>query len=471
MRKLVVPSVLISVIVLSTLLTPLLRAEASLGGERIIIDLELPSCTLSFELPQGYRVANRMVEGLPVYRTQTHAGESRVFDWGTEALSYSARGVLVGTDQHPADPGALLKEEPDAAWEAVAFQEGPVDVMGEGDAIYPGYYVLVHKPAEPGQHGMFASTEGHLMVLLESTGVGAVHFTVSFLDTEDHTINGDTITFTIDGQSPITKHKADVASVVASVRISWQPQEPSQIPATPAVETVPPEEPKLVEVSQAQGEVYIREDASFYWAEVSPASGVVLISVGSAVRTGRGSVCLRNISGQGDQVFVGENTEVHIGERVTKLDVLIGKIRVWIEKLGPETNIEVDTPYCGTSVRGTDFIMDTNQDRTEVLVFEGTVELSDLERQKTVLVEAGEFSVVTSGGLPSEPQRYSNVDVYQKYQSLFESEDEIKAVVGDIEELVENRESGGFPFYLLPIPAVAIAVIIIILMMRRRRRA
>jgi tetratricopeptide (TPR) repeat protein len=698
------PVVLTSVLVLSLLFTPFLGAKASPGGERVTFDLEQPKCTLSFELPPGYQVAqqsswNGIANGPLVYRTETREGKSQVYEWGADALHFDIHAELVGTDeQHPADPQTLLKGGLTNS-EGV-FQEGSVDVMGEGGITYPGYYVLIHTPAEPGQHGMFAETVGALVVLLESKGIGAVYFSVSFLDNEDHTIDSVTVTYSVDGQSPITKHKADVAAVVASVRISYQPQEPIQIPSIPAApeeETVPPEEQTSTVISQPQGEAYTKESSSSEWKPISPATEVITLSEGSAVRTDKRSIRLKDLPNQGDRVSVGENTEVKIQERTQLLykaadlyfagqykeakktveeflvlepeseygqlllnrikavlevmggivttpaasswtpesaglfykaadlyiegkyeeaqetikkflilepgddngqkllarienvlkiiegktlyyeaiqqyrrgeweearetlkkylatnqtdqmaieilveiesklnmsafstkesrdfyyeaikeyaagglekavaalknclaidpanyaalqildlceplkpeklgsiiDLLVGKIRAFIVSLEPGSQFEVRTPVCHSGVRGTDFIVDTTSDRTEVLVFEGTVELSDLERHKTVLVKAGESSIVVAGGLPSEPKGFDSDTVSKKYLSLFESEEEMKAVVGDMQKQIKDKEGGGFPFYLLAIPAVIVAVVITLLMMRRRRRA
>ena len=170
-------------------------------------------------------------------------------------------------------------------------------------------------------------------------------------------------------------------------------------------------------------------------------------------------------------MFVGENTEVRIEEHGTVLEVLLGKIRVLIEKLSPqEPEYKFKTPKCAMSVRGTDFITDTTTERTDILVFEGAVELSDLERRKTVIVKAGESSTVAAGGLPSEPQKLDSATVFQKYESLFESDKEINDVLGNIEKPAKDGATTSFHIYLLPIPVVVIAVVVI-LVMRRRRRA
>jgi hypothetical protein len=78
--------------------------------------------------------------------------------------------------------------------------------------------------------------------------------------------------------------------------------------------------------------------------------------------------------------------------------------------------------------------------------------------------------VVLAGGLPSTPQRFDNDTVFTKYLSLFESEDEIQAVLEGIEAPARDKEATGFPIYLLAIPVIVIAAVVI-LFIRRRHRA
>jgi ferric-dicitrate binding protein FerR (iron transport regulator) len=55
-------------------------------------------------------------------------------------------------------------------------------------------------------------------------------------------------------------------------------------------------------------------------------------------------------------------------------------------------------------MRGTQFVTNVDKDRTTTLtVLEGSVEFSDLNKKKTVVVKKNQTSVVKPGGLPSEP--------------------------------------------------------------------
>ncbi len=249
--------------------------------------------------------------------------------------------------------------------------------------------------------------------------------------------------------------------------LNWDPLKTTTPPQTtkPATTTPPPGRISFEPPAQG-GEVFVKEAGSD-WKPISPAGQVMPVSEDFAVRTSQGTVLITDLPGQGDQVVVGENTEFQIKEQGV-LDLLFGQIRSKIVKF--RQKFEVRTGQGTGSIRGTDFIVDATPERTDVLVFEGTVELSDLERHRTVLVKVGEHSMVAVGGLPTEPQRFDNTTVFQKYKSLFKSEEEIKAVLVNMEKLAKGGEAAGFPIYLLVIPVIVIAVVIG-LVMRRMRRA
>ncbi len=483
MRRVLCHIILVSALSLSTLLGSLQLAEASPGGERVTTDVTFG--TLSFELPASYRIANMTygtVEGPPVEEILTKKDGTRETSQSTnDQFTFFAYSNSFG-DDHP-DLRALIQEKNPSLNPETVFQEGDITVPSDTGDSYPGYYILAFIT----QGTYVASTYGYLVVLLDDGWV--VSFDVSYLvDRQDITSEQGTWIYTVDGQSLIPKHKTDAYTMIISVRISWQSPEssfipttlptttvlptiasPTTYPSTTPTETSLPEEQKIFELSEAQGEVYLREGDDAFWQTVTPAEAAILISKGSTVRTGQGSIYLKNIPGQGDKIFIGAYTEVTIGEQVTSLDVLIGKIRVWMESGPSKSKFEIHTPYGGSSVRGTDFIMDTTSERTDVLVFEGTVEFSDLQGHKTVIVKAGETSVVVAGELPAEPQKFDSATVFQKYKSLFESDEEIKDVLGNIEEPTKSREPTGFPIYLLAIPVIIIAAVIILVIRRRRR--
>lgn len=74
-----------------------------------------------------------------------------------------------------------------------------------------------------------------------------------------------------------------------------------------------------------------------------------------------------------------------------------------VKKLEPH-QLEMRTPQAIAGVRGTQFLVNVEADGTTTLtVLEGTVEFSDLNEKKTVVVGKNQRSVVLPGGLPAEP--------------------------------------------------------------------
>lgn len=64
------------------------------------------------------------------------------------------------------------------------------------------------------------------------------------------------------------------------------------------------------------------------------------------------------------------------------------------------------TPTVVVTVRGTEFLLSEVEGKgTELIVFEGSVELSDLKGQKTVIVNAGYKAEVPVNGIPLEPYK------------------------------------------------------------------
>lgn len=95
---------------------------------------------------------------------------------------------------------------------------------------------------------------------------------------------------------------------------------------------------------------------------------------------------------------------------------------------------DIRTAVCILGVRGTDFLVDVEEGTTNVLVLEGSVEVSDLRRGKTVLLGAGEKSAATATTLPSDPERFDLSLLAERYGGLFSSQQELDRIVKAIPE-------------------------------------
>lgn len=86
------------------------------------------------------------------------------------------------------------------------------------------------------------------------------------------------------------------------------------------------------------------------------------------------------------------------------LEVAKGKIHSLIKKIKGRTKFDSKTPTSTTGVRGTEYVIDVEDDGTTTLiVFDGEVEFSDKEGKKSVIVGKNQQSVCKPGDLPTEP--------------------------------------------------------------------
>jgi hypothetical protein len=87
-----------------------------------------------------------------------------------------------------------------------------------------------------------------------------------------------------------------------------------------------------------------------------------------------------------------------------RLEALEKRLKAWVYR-----KFQVRRGASCGAVRGTKFSVEATGDETTFAVYEGTVEVGDLEGRKTVLVEAG-FKVVVTKDAISEPVKIASVD-------------------------------------------------------------
>lgn len=87
--------------------------------------------------------------------------------------------------------------------------------------------------------------------------------------------------------------------------------------------------------------------------------------------------------------------------------LFIGKIRNWVKKLSKE--YKVQTPHAVVGVRGTDFLISQDKEKTKIEVYDGSVDVSDF-KNKRFMVNKGEYIEINKGGIkpplpnPDPPQ-------------------------------------------------------------------
>ena len=108
----------------------------------------------------------------------------------------------------------------------------------------------------------------------------------------------------------------------------------------------------------------------------------------------------------GDEIFLAPNSEIKFEEKIKLVGLakkinrsfnLSGRLLAKIKKnLSRETNIRTVNAIVG--VKGTDFIVEYVNDNTRVGTIEGTVTMTSVENKKSIDIDSGKMSSVTSDG-------------------------------------------------------------------------
>lgn len=132
------------------------------------------------------------------------------------------------------------------------------------------------------------------------------------------------------------------------------------------------------------------------------------LKAGDQIITGRKGRLVLGLS-DGSQAVIAPQTTVVIQDLSqsprTLFNVIKGKTRVHIEKLGGQPNpYRVNTPTAVIAVRGTIFDVLVNKDETEVYLHEGQVEVSNLKTpDRPVFLFAGQKTRIFDQRLPEPP--------------------------------------------------------------------
>lgn len=148
-------------------------------------------------------------------------------------------------------------------------------------------------------------------------------------------------------------------------------------------------------------EYFSRKDSEWIPLEKDRAG---YLEAGDTIHTGHnGKAELYFLNGKG-VIRLGPNSAFRLEEDISGqqvIELLIGDIQ-----FKTEGRFKVHTPTVCVAVRGTDFLLSEIEGKgTELIVFEGSVELSDLKGQKTVTVNAGYKAEVPVNGIPLEPYK------------------------------------------------------------------
>ncbi len=115
----------------------------------------------------------------------------------------------------------------------------------------------------------------------------------------------------------------------------------------------------------------------------------------------------------GTKIWLKENTELELVKLleeeeadgiITHLKLLFGKIRAKVAPLPPRASFKAETPSAVMAVRGTEFLAIYEGRENRLIVLEGKVNLTSLFSQQTILVGAGQVSLVGNTGAIVPPR-------------------------------------------------------------------
>jgi len=156
-------------------------------------------------------------------------------------------------------------------------------------------------------------------------------------------------------------------------------------------------------VTDHSGKVEYSSRKDHKWAPLEKDKAGYLES-GDAIRTGHnGRAEAYFLDGEG-VVRLGPNSSFALEEDMSGQQII--EFPKGFIQLEAEKYFKVRTPNTWVTVRGTELLLSEVEDKgTELIVFKGIVELSDLKGRKTVIVKAGYKTKVPVNGIPLKPYK------------------------------------------------------------------
>ncbi|MGE4232249.1 MAG: FecR domain-containing protein [Bacteriovoracia bacterium] len=177
---------------------------------------------------------------------------------------------------------------------------------------------------------------------------------------------------------------------------------------------------------------------------------------GNIVRTAPGAIA-KIVYDNGDQVNVGPGTAYRVffpGSEAkdtgkTSMNLLYGKLRSVVSKVGPRNNLEVKTANATMGVRGTDFYVSTRGvgNRTDLTILRGAVALKPKtvekgKKVKVVEVKAGDTATVVSNPVKETRDDSKKVaKIEPKVEIAKTDQEELK----EIKQNTEVKETASAP--------------------------
>lgn len=141
------------------------------------------------------------------------------------------------------------------------------------------------------------------------------------------------------------------------------------------------------------------------------------IKEGEEVTANQGELLLIDFR-EGNFVEVNSGASFTYGEEETKtiFEVIKGSLRFLFE---PTRKIKtVHTSSTVATIRGTDFVVNEEENKTEVLVFDGKLAVSDIDGNNTVEVDGGYKTEVKKGGKPTKPELFDSAKIDRWFDAI-----------------------------------------------------
>ncbi|MDO8734739.1 MAG: FecR domain-containing protein [Elusimicrobiota bacterium] len=171
------------------------------------------------------------------------------------------------------------------------------------------------------------------------------------------------------------------------------------------------------ELGEIKGTVEILKDGETEWV---PAVSEMPVQLKDRLKAAENSSCNLELD-DGSVIFIGENTEASVEMLELTAESHNSKISLWFGKIianiskSKNTKMEVHSPTAIVAVRGTEFAVETNAEKTDVGVFDGEVGVKNTEGAEIseVTVKPNEETSVQKGTRPRPPSR---LILMQKYK-------------------------------------------------------
>ena len=171
------------------------------------------------------------------------------------------------------------------------------------------------------------------------------------------------------------------------------------------------------EIGEIKGTVEILKTGEEEW---TPVVSEMPVQLKDRLKSAENSSCNLELD-DGSVIFIGENTEASVEMLELTAESHNSKISLWFGKIianiskSKNTKMEVHSPTAIVAVRGTEFAVETNAQKTDVGVFDGEVGVKNTEGAEIseVTVKPDEETSVQKGTRPRPPSR---LVLMQKYK-------------------------------------------------------